>query len=90
VLKKGAPAGKRSVPDPCLFSAKEGRIERRKSIFDGSPALSHERTAALDSRGIHSPVRARRLYLDPADPDTHSEIMGTNKKSIQGKPWPLP
>ena len=53
-MKEGAPAGKRSVAEPCLPSAKEGGIEGREGIL----ALSIERITALCSREIHPPVRA--------------------------------
>ena len=58
MMKEGAPAGKRSVPEPCLPSAKEGGIEGREGIRGGSSALSIERITALCSREIHPPVRA--------------------------------
>ena len=57
-MKEGAPAGKRSIADSCLPSAKEGGIEGREGILGGSPALPMERTTALCSREIHPPVRA--------------------------------
>jgi len=57
-MKEGAPAGKRSVPDPCLPSGKEGGIEGGEGILGGSPAPSIERTIALCSREINPPVRA--------------------------------
>jgi hypothetical protein len=57
-MKKGAAAGKRFVPDPCLPFAKEGGIEGREGIPGGSSALLIERIPALCSREIHPPVRA--------------------------------
>jgi len=66
-MKEGAPAGKRSVPDPGLLSGKEGGIEGREGIFGGSPALFLERRTALGSREIHPPVSGPgSLYPDPA------------------------
>ena len=38
-MKEGALAGKRSVPEPCLPSAKEGGIEGREGILGGGPGL---------------------------------------------------
>ena len=64
-MKEGAPAGKRSVPEPCLPSAKEGGIEGREGILGGSPALSMERITALCSREIHPPVRAGQSLPGP-------------------------
>ena len=64
-MKEGAPAGKRSVANPCLPSAKEGGIEGREGILGGSPALSMERIAALCSREIHPPVRAGQSLPGP-------------------------
>ena len=64
-MKEGAPAGKRSVAEPCLPSAKEGGIEGREGILGGSPALSMERTTALCSREIHPPVRAGQSLPGP-------------------------
>ena len=62
MMKEGALAGKRSVPEPCLPSAKEGGIEGREGILGGSPALFIdlfiERITALCSREIRPPVRA--------------------------------
>ena len=46
-MKEGAPAGKRSIPEPCLPSAKEGGSEGREGILGGSPALSMERIPLL-------------------------------------------
>ena len=60
-MKEGAPAGKGSVANPCLPSAKEGGIEGR----EGSPALSMERITALCSREIHPPVRAGQPLRGP-------------------------
>ncbi|MBU1208237.1 MAG: hypothetical protein KKH04_15125 [Proteobacteria bacterium] len=64
-MKEGAPAGKRSVPEPCLTSAKEGGIEGKEGILGGSPALSIERITALCSREIHPPVRAGQSLPGP-------------------------
>ncbi len=64
-MKEGAPAGKRSVAEPCLPSAKEGGIEGREGILGGSPALSIERITALCSREIHPPVRAGQSLPGP-------------------------
>jgi len=60
-MKEGAPAGKRSVPEPCLPSAKEGGIEGREGIF----ALPIERITALCSREIYPPVRAGQPLPGP-------------------------
>jgi len=64
-MKEGAPAGKRSVANPCFPSAKEGGIEGREGILGGSPALSMERITALCSREIHPPVRAGQSLPGP-------------------------
>ena len=64
-MKEGAPVGKRSIPEPCLPSAKEGGIEGREGILGASPALSMERTTALCSRKIHPPVRAGQSLPGP-------------------------
>ena len=64
-MKEGALAGKRSVAEPCLPSAKEGGIEGREGILGGSPALSIERITALCSREIHPPVRAGQPLPGP-------------------------
>jgi len=64
-MKEGALAGKRSVANPCLPSAKEGGIEGREGILGGSPALSMERITALCSREIHPPVRAGQSLPGP-------------------------
>jgi len=64
-MKEGAPAGKRSVAEPCLPSAKEGGIEGREGILGGSSALSMERITALCSREIHPPVRAGQSLPGP-------------------------
>ncbi|MDO8956551.1 MAG: hypothetical protein Q7W38_06860 [Deltaproteobacteria bacterium] len=68
-MKEGAPAGKRSVAEPCLPSAKEGGIEGREGILGGSSALFIERITALCSRGIHPPVRAGQPLPGPGLPD---------------------
>ncbi len=92
-MKEGAPAGKRSVANPCLPSAKEGGIEGREGILGGSPALSIERITALCSREIHPPVRAGQPLPGPGGEvlrwarntsppglDNPPEIMRENKK----------
>ncbi len=84
-MKEGAPAGKRSVANPCLPSAKEGGIEGREGILGGSPALSMERITALCSREIPPPVRAgiasrTRRGGVALGPDNPSAIMRENKK----------
>ena len=92
-MKEGAPAGKRSVADPCLPSAREGGIEGNEGILGGSPALSMERITALCSREIHPPVRAGQSLpgpggemlrwarsTSPPGPDNPSAIMRENKK----------
>ena len=65
-LARAKSAGKGSVPDPSLPSAKEGGIEGREGILGGSPALPMERTTALCSREIHPPVRAGQSLPGPS------------------------
>ena len=74
-MKEGAPAGKRSVADPCLPSAREGGIEGNEGILGGSPALSMERITALCSREIHPPVRAGQSLRGPG-----GEVLRWDKK----------
>ena len=78
-MKEGAPAGKRSVAEPCLPSAKEGGIEGREGILGGSPALSMERITALCSREIHPPVRAGQPLPGPG-----GEMLRPVHHAVQG------
>ena len=83
-MKEGAPAGKRSVANPCLPSAKEGGIEGREGILGGSPALSIERITALCSREIHPPVRAGQSLPGPG-----GEVLRWVKKGWLASPSPF-
>ena len=74
-MKEGAPAGKRSVPEPCLPSAKEGGIEGREGIF----ALPIERITALCSREIYPPVRAGQPLPGPG-----GEMLRPVHHAVQG------
>jgi len=75
-MKEGAPAGKISVPEPCLPSAKEGGIKGREGIFGGSPALAIERIPLL--AGPWAPER----FILPSGPGPYnpSEITRDYKK----------
>ncbi|MBU1208915.1 MAG: hypothetical protein KKH04_18650 [Proteobacteria bacterium] len=77
MMKEGAPAGQRSIPEPCWPSAKEGGIGGKEGILGGSPALSMERITALCSREIHPPVRAVQSLPGPG-----GEVLRWAKKAV--------
>jgi len=78
-MKEGALAGKKSIPEPSLPSAKEGGIKGREGILGGSPALSIERTTALCSREIHPPIRAGQSLTGPGG---ESRLGGRGQKAV--------